>query len=139
MKPRALSWIAQVTGGTLVGDDCMINAIATDTRALPHTGAPLFVALKGEHFDGHAHVTKAAAGGCVAALVAHAVDAEVAQVVVADSTHALAALAAAVQRERATQVLAVTGSNGKTSVKTLLLSILAQMGGAYANPGNFNN
>ena len=139
MKPRALSWIAQVTGGTLVGDDCMINAIATDTRALPHTGAPLFVALKGEHFDGHAHVTKAAAGGCVAALVAHAVDAEVAQVVVADSTHALAALAAAVQRERATQVLAVTGSNGKTSVKTLLLSILAQMGGAYAHPGNFNN
>ena len=43
------------------------------------------------------------------------------------------------QRERHTKVLAITGSNGKTSVKTLLLSILQQLGGAYANPGNRNN
>ena len=47
MKPRALSWIAQVTGGTLVGDDCMINAIATDTRALPPLSSLLPLAGEG--------------------------------------------------------------------------------------------
>ncbi len=138
MTPRLLSWIAQATGGRLVGDDRTVDAVATDTRALPG-GDALFVALKGERFDGHAHVRAAADGGCVAALVARPVEAALPQVVVADTEHALASLAAAVQRERATKVLAVTGSNGKTTVKTLLHSILRQLGSAYANPGNRNN
>jgi len=106
---------------------------------LPQGRAALFVALKGENFDGHDHVAAAAAGGCVAALVSREVDVAIPQVVVADSERALGELAAAVQRERVTNVLAITGSNGKTSVKTLLLSILDQAGGAYANPGNRNN
>ena len=138
MTPRLLSWIAQATGGRLVGDDRTVDAVATDTRALPG-GDALFVALKGERFDGHAHVRAAADGGCVAALVARPVEAALPQVVVADTERALASLAAAVQRERATRVLAVTGSNGKTTVKTLLHSILRQLGSAYANPGNRNN
>ena len=138
MTPRLLSWIAHATGGRLLGEDRAVDAIATDTRALPG-GAALFVALKGERFDGHAHVRAAADGGCVAALVAHPVDVALPQVVVADTERALASLAAAVQRERATRVLAVTGSNGKTSVKTLLHAILSELGGAYANPGNRNN
>ncbi|WP_447936418.1 UDP-N-acetylmuramoyl-tripeptide--D-alanyl-D-alanine ligase [Thermomonas fusca] len=138
MTPRLLSWIAQATGGRLVGDDRTVDAVATDTRALPG-GDALFVALKGERFDGHAHVRAAADGGCVAALVARPVEAALPQVVVADTERALASLAAAVQRERATKVLAVTGSNGKTTVKTLLHSILRQLGSAYANPGNRNN
>lgn len=138
MSPRTLSWIAQATGGRLVGADRTVDAIATDTRALPG-GDALFVALKGENFDGHAHVQAAAAGGCVAALVSRAVDVALPQVVVADTERALASLAAAVQGSRATKVLAVTGSNGKTTVKTLLHSILRRLGGAYANPGNRNN
>ena len=139
MTPRMLSWIAQATNGRLVGTDRAIDAVATDTRALPQGRAALFVALKGENFDGHDHVAAAAAGGCVAALVSREVDVAIPQVVVADSERALGELAAAVQRERTTNVLAITGSNGKTSVKTLLLSILDQVGGAYANPGNRNN
>ena len=139
MTPRMLSWIAQATNGRLVGTDRAIDAVATDTRALPQGRAALFVALKGENFDGHDHVAAAAAGGCVAALVSCEVDVAIPQVVVADSERALGELAAAVQRERTTNVLAITGSNGKTSVKTLLLSILDQAGGAYANPGNRNN
>ena len=139
MTPRLLSWIALATGGRLAGDDRLIDAVATDTRALPQGRAALFVALKGENFDGHDHVAAAAAGDCVAALVSREVDVAIPQVVVADSERALGELAAAVQRERVTNVLAITGSNGKTSVKTLLLSILDQAGGAYANPGNRNN
>ncbi|QNN71596.1 UDP-N-acetylmuramoyl-tripeptide--D-alanyl-D-alanine ligase [Thermomonas carbonis] len=116
----------------------MVDAIATDTRALPG-GNALFIALKGERFDGHAHVQAAIDGGCVAALAARELDIDTPHVVVADTELALGAFAAAVQRERSTKVLAITGSNGKTSVKTLLLSILQQLGGAYANPGNRNN
>ena len=139
MKPRLLSWIANATGGRVVGADRAIDAVATDTRALPQGREALFVALKGENFDGHDHVAAASGGGCVAALVSREVTASIPQVVVADTERALGDLAAAVQRERATRVLAITGSNGKTSVKTLLLSILDQAGGAYANPGNRNN
>ena len=61
------------------------------------------------------------------------------QVVVGNTEHALAALAAGLQRDRNTRVVAITGSNGKTSVKTLLLWILERAGRTYANPGNRNN
>jgi UDP-N-acetylmuramoyl-tripeptide--D-alanyl-D-alanine ligase len=139
MKALALSQVAAMAGGRVHGDDVAIDAIATDTRALPVAGRPLFVALKGENFDGHDHVAAAARKGVAAALVARELDAAIPQVVVADTERALAAFAAAVQRGRRGKVLAITGSNGKTSVKSLLLSILQQVGGAYANPGNRNN
>ncbi|MGQ4660206.1 UDP-N-acetylmuramoyl-tripeptide--D-alanyl-D-alanine ligase [Lysobacter sp. F6437] len=139
MKPLSLSDIARMTGGRLHGEDATVDAVATDTRALPATGAALFIALKGENFDGHDHVAAAARGGVAAGLVSRQVDAPIPQVVVADTERALADLAAAVQRGRDTRVAAITGSNGKTSVKTLLLSILRHAGNAYANPGNRNN
>ena len=123
MKAMALSKIAQLTGGRLAGDDAMVDGVTTDTRKLPDAGdrALLFVALKGENFDGHAHVADAAARGAVAALVSREVDSAIPQIRVADTQLALAAFARGLQRERATRVFAVTGSNGKTSVKTCLL------------------
>ncbi|SIP89785.1 UDP-N-acetylmuramoyl-tripeptide--D-alanyl-D-alanine ligase [Solilutibacter tolerans] len=142
MNSMPLSQIAKLIGGRVIGDgDVIIEGVSTDTRKLPDADgrALLFVALRGENFDGHAHVTAAAERGAAAALVAHEVDASIPQIVVADTELALGALARGLQRERGTKVFAVTGSNGKTSVKTLLLSILEQAGGAYANPGNFNN
>ena len=155
MKPVALSRIAQWTGGRLVGahddandagHDVLIDAIATDTRTLDASDgqAALFVALKGERFDAHAHVADAVDAGVRAVLVAHLVEVAVPQVVVADTERALAAFAAALQHTRNGKVVAITGSNGKTSVKALLLSILQRAaaidgGVAYANPGNRNN
>ncbi len=145
MIPRTLAWIAQATGGQLHGAEPArhVDAVVIDTRALPQGRQALFVALKGENFDGHDHVADAMAGGCVAVLVSRPVDAGLPQVLVDDTQRALAAIAAAVQRERAgghgAKVLAITGSNGKTSVKTMLLSILDRCGKAYANPGNRNN
>jgi UDP-N-acetylmuramoyl-tripeptide--D-alanyl-D-alanine ligase len=144
MKPLRLSDIARMTSGRLHGEDRMIDAVATDTRALPQGGAALFVALKGERFDGHDHVARAAQAGVVAALVSREVDAAIAQVVVADTERALADLATAVQRGRidagsTAKVVAITGSNGKTSVKALIQSILERAGRTYATPGNRNN
>jgi UDP-N-acetylmuramoyl-tripeptide--D-alanyl-D-alanine ligase len=140
MKALRLAQVASWCGGRLHGDDAEVDAVSTDTRTLAADGRRvLFVALQGGNFDGHAHVADAAARGAVAALVSREVDAPVAQVVAADSERALGALAAALQAQRGAKVLAVTGSNGKTSVKSLLLAILAHAGRAYANPGNRNN
>ncbi|RMH94237.1 UDP-N-acetylmuramoyl-tripeptide--D-alanyl-D-alanine ligase [Lysobacter pythonis] len=142
MKPMTLARLASLCAGRVLGDgETVVDGIASDTRKLPVTGlaSPLFVALEGASFDGHAHVAAAAERGAVAALVSREVAAGIAQIVVADTERALADIARALQAARAGKVLAITGSNGKTSVKTLLLSILGQAGGAYANPGNFNN
>src|SRR4249919_2991680 len=145
MKPLQLSDIARMTGGRLQGENTLIDAIATDTRALPAGGRTLFVALKGERFDGHDHVAAAAQGGVAAALVSRVVDTSVAtgplpQIVVADTERALADFAGAMQRDRSNvKVVGITGSNGKTSVKTLAMAILSRAGRAYANPGNRNN
>jgi UDP-N-acetylmuramoyl-tripeptide--D-alanyl-D-alanine ligase len=141
MKPLPLSRIAQWTGGRLHGADALVDAVATDTRTLDASDgrAALYVALKGERFDGHDHVANAAEAGARALLVARELDSALPQVVVADTERALAAFAAALQHTRKTTVIAITGSNGKTSVKSLLLSILQRVGVAYANPGNRNN
>ncbi|MGJ7901071.1 UDP-N-acetylmuramoyl-tripeptide--D-alanyl-D-alanine ligase [Lysobacter sp. 1R34A] len=140
MKSLRLSEIARMTGGRLHGADTAIELVVTDTRALPERGAALFVALKGERFDGHDHLAKLAGTTVAGALVARETDAPVAQVVAADSERALADLAAAVQAQRSgNTVVAITGSNGKTSVKTLTAAILERAGRTYATPGNRNN
>lgn len=140
MKRLQLSEIARMTGGRLIGADVAVDAVATDTRALPAQGAALFVALKGERFDGHDHLAKLAGSAAVAALVSRQTDAGLPQVLVADTERALAALAAAVQALRAgNTVVAITGSNGKTSVKALTQAILERAGRTYATPGNRNN
>ena len=146
MKPLPLSRIAQWVGGRLQGADVLIDAVANDTRTLDARDgrAALYVALKGERFDGHDHVAAAQQAGARAALVSRTVESPLPQVLVADTERALGAFAAALQRTRATRVAAITGSNGKTSVKALLLPILQRATapgeqGAYANPGNRNN
>ena len=139
MTPVLLSQIAQATGGRLRGQDRTVAAVATDTRALGEAGDALFVALKGERFDGHDHVEAAARAGVAAALVSRELPVDLPQVIVADTQRALADWAAAVQRNRRTRVVAITGSNGKTSVKTLTLAVLQQVAATYANPGNRNN
>jgi len=140
VKRLSLSDIARLTGGRLHGADAQVDAVCTDTRALPAQGAVLFVALKGERFDGHDHVAGLAHTAVAAALVAREIDAPIAQVVVADTQQALADLAAGVQAQRAgNTVVAITGSNGKTSVKALTAAILERAGVTYATPGNRNN
>lgn len=140
MKRLSLSEIARLTGGRLRGADADVDVVCTDTRALPAQGAALFVALKGERFDGHDHVAGLAHTAVAAALVAREIDAPIAQVIVADTQQALADLAAGVQAQRAgNTVVAITGSNGKTSVKALTTAILERAGSTYATPGNRNN
>ena len=143
MKHTPLSLIAHWAGGELHGDDVMIDAVSNDTRTLA-TGS-LYVALRGERFDGHDFASDALMRGASGLLVERLLpEIELPQVLVADAESALARVAAGMQRGRGTRVFAITGSNGKTSVKALLLSILQQVQEldgqrVYATPGNRNN
>ncbi|MBD9369476.1 UDP-N-acetylmuramoyl-tripeptide--D-alanyl-D-alanine ligase [Xanthomonas sp. XNM01] len=137
MKRLPLSLIAHWAGGELHGDDVLVAAVTQDTRQLGRDS--LYVALRGERFDGHDFAADAAMRGAVALLVERLLDTPLPQVLVADSERALARIAAGMQRDRRATVVAITGSNGKTSVKTLVLEILQRAGLAYANPGNRNN
>jgi UDP-N-acetylmuramoyl-tripeptide--D-alanyl-D-alanine ligase len=139
----ALPEAARAVGGRLVGAPVHFAGVATDSRAIA-TG-DLFVALKGERFDGHAYVAQAIHHGAAAALVSHPVTADVAipQVVVEDTRLALGRLAAVWRSRFAMPLAALTGSNGKTTVKEMVAAILAghckDRGAVLATEGNLNN
>jgi UDP-N-acetylmuramoyl-tripeptide--D-alanyl-D-alanine ligase len=138
MRPVALSQVAHWCEGRLLGIDATIAAVATDSRNVAGD-RPLFVALRGDSFDAHDFVDQACANGAAALLVSRPVDAAVPQILCADTQEALGEFAAGMQQGRPAVVVALTGSNGKTSVKTLVHGILARAGRCYVNPGNFNN
>jgi UDP-N-acetylmuramoyl-tripeptide--D-alanyl-D-alanine ligase len=138
MRPVALSQVAHWCEGRLLGDDRTIASVTTDSRAAAGDRA-LFVALRGEHFDAHEFAAQAGANGAVAMLVSRPVEVDVPQILCADTQEALGEFAAGMQHGRPAVVVALTGSNGKTSVKTLVHGILRRAGRCYVNPGNFNN
>jgi UDP-N-acetylmuramoyl-tripeptide--D-alanyl-D-alanine ligase len=132
-----LSDAAAAAGGRLAGEDAAFAGVSTDSRSIER--GMLFVALRGERFDGHEFVSGAAARGAAGALVSRAVDAPLAQVVVGDTLAALGALAAAWRAKNGAVVLGVGGSNGKTTTKEMLAAILAGAGATLATRGNLNN
>ncbi|WP_440889753.1 UDP-N-acetylmuramoyl-tripeptide--D-alanyl-D-alanine ligase [Vibrio sp. WZ-1] len=132
-----LSQIADITGGTLVGNDLSIESVSTDTRAIEQ-GA-LFVALVGERFDAHDFCKQAVESGAGALLVQKHVNVNAPQVVVEDSKVALGKVAAWVHKQCETPTVAITGSCGKTTVKEMVASILQSKGQVLFTAGNFNN
>jgi UDP-N-acetylmuramoyl-tripeptide--D-alanyl-D-alanine ligase len=111
--------------------------VGTDSRR-DCTGQ-LFVALRGDRFDGHAHVATAREQGAVAAMVDRPIDLDLPQWLVDDTRLGLGRLAAAWRDRFPGRVAAITGSNGKTTVKEMLAAILAQAGPTRATRGNLNN
>ena len=132
-----LSAIALWTHGRVMGADIDVTGVAIDTRKL--APGDLFVAFKGDHVDGHDYLAQAAARGASAALVSRKIDSELPQVLVNDVELALGDLASAVRAQRNARVIGITGSNGKTTVKTLTASILSLHGRTHVNSGSYNN
>ena len=143
MIPMPLSQLAAACNGRLNGDDAVIAQVATDTRALSaltNAAETLFIALKGENFDAHDHLQQARDAGIRAALVSRDVSIDGLSTIRVDNTEiALAQIATMIQSRRTNPVVAITGSNGKTSVKTLTQAVLEVAGKTYATPGNRNN
>jgi UDP-N-acetylmuramoyl-tripeptide--D-alanyl-D-alanine ligase len=136
MKGR-LTDVALATGGRLAGKDAAFEGVSSDSRTIGR--GQLFVALRGERFDGHAFIGAAAARGAAAALIEKPADAQLPQVLVKDSQAALTALARAWRQKSRALVLGVGGSNGKTTTKELLAAILGVAGPTLATRGNLNN
>ena len=132
-----LSAIAMWTHGRLLGDDAAVGGVAIDTRKLK--AGDLFAAFKGERVDGHDYLAQAAAAGASGALVSRKLDSPLPQVLVDDVEAALGDLASAVRAQRHARVIGITGSNGKTTVKTLVASILSLHGRTHVSVGSFNN
>jgi UDP-N-acetylmuramoyl-tripeptide--D-alanyl-D-alanine ligase len=138
MIPLTLPEIAAVVDGTVHDDDAVtVTAPAfVDSRAAEVGG--LFVAFAGEHVDGHDYASAAVEGGAVAVLGSRPTG--VPTVVVDDPQAALGRLARhLLGRLHEVRVVAVTGSQGKTSTKDLLAQVLAAAGSTVATRGSFNN
>ncbi len=137
MMALQLSRAAEVLDGELQGPDVRFQGVSTDSRSLEPGN--LFVALVGERFDGHEYLAQAAGRGAAAAAVCREVPAELPLVRVADTRRALGRLAAFWRRRFEIPLVAVTGSNGKTTVKEMTAAILGAGREVLATRGNLNN
>jgi UDP-N-acetylmuramoyl-tripeptide--D-alanyl-D-alanine ligase len=133
-----LTEAAAAVAGRLAGADAEFRGVSIDSRTIEP--GQLFVALRGERFDGHAFLAAAAGRGAAGAIVERVVaGVALPQVVVQDTQAALTALAAAWRAKCTALVLGVGGSNGKTTTKELLAAIVAGAGPSLATRGNLNN
>ena len=135
--PRTLAAVATELDARLIGDDTKFQQVSIDSRKL-HKGA-LFVAIEGEHFDGNDYVVDAHARGAAAALVSRQVEVPLPQLKVPDTRVAFGHMARAWRANFSIPVVAVTGSNGKTTVKELIASILRSRRKICVTQGNLNN
>lgn len=137
MSMQMLSAFAADLGAERRGVDVRIERICHDSRRVQP--GDLYVALRGEVHDGHRFLAEAKAAGAVAALVDQWSDSELPQLRVDDTLLGLQAMAAAWRNRQTMPVVAVTGSNGKTTTKQLLASIFLSRGPVLATAGNLNN
>lgn len=143
MEPRSLQWVAGVAGGRRVrgAEADRVCRVVTDSRQA--AAGDLFVALAGVRSDGHDHLADAVAAGVAAVMVSRPVGivlpAAVGVVEVADTRIALGRMAAAYRGEFHPVVVAVGGSNGKTTSKDLLAALLGTAGPTLRSPASFNN
>lgn len=125
-------------GGVLLMPDCQPQGLSIDTRKV--TANEIFVAIKGQNFDGHSFLHQAVENGAAGLVVNNpARDISLPQWVVEDTTRALGQIAREVRLASSARVVGITGSTGKTTVKNMLAAILELEGPVIATDGNLNN
>ncbi len=158
MDPRSLKFIADATGGEILNGagDTVVSRVCTDSRQVQ--AGDLFVALAGEQFDGHKFIAEVAAKGVAAIMVerdkfpaaaelgrrtgddaAHPPPHLCGYIAVANTRTAYAQLAARYRQDFTLPVIAVGGSNGKTTTKELIAAVLREGGPAVWSEASFNN
>ncbi|MBA4542542.1 MULTISPECIES: UDP-N-acetylmuramoyl-tripeptide--D-alanyl-D-alanine ligase [Thermoactinomyces] len=145
MIERTCDWIIEVTGGTWAGNAAdrhrMIRGVSTDTRQLEPN--QLYVPLCGERFDGHRFIDDAIERGAAAALWSQdrpvPENREIPFILVPEPLLAMQQLAARYREESGVKVVAVTGSNGKTTTKDLIATVLSVKYHVHKTKGNLNN
>ncbi len=129
--------LAKILDGNHIAHNVTITGICTDTRRLKKGN--LFFALTGPNFNGHHFIDKAMEKGAVAAVVSEDVGAAITLLKVDNVKQALGDLAAYWRSQFVRPVIAITGSNGKTTVKEMMMAIMLQDSRGIATQGNFNN
>ncbi len=129
--------LAKAVNGQHFGDNLEFSQVSIDSRNI-ESGA-LFIAIKGAQFDGHDYIQQALDKGACGVLVHQKTTLDCPQVVVEDTTIALGQMAAVWRQKSHATVIALTGSNGKTSVKEMIRAILGIAHQVHATQGNMNN
>jgi len=132
-----LSDCQDALAGELNGDDVQLSGFSIDTRTLQP--GDLYIAIEGERFDGHDYCEEAAKKGACGFLVHKSIDSSLPQLQVDNTRVALGSLAQLWAQRFQVPTVAVTGSNGKTTVKEMIAAILGQLGPVLATEGNLNN
>lgn len=132
-----LSEIADHIGGVLYGEDKAIAGVGIDTRTLKP--GDLYCAIKGERFDGNDFADAAVRVGAAAAILSRKIELAIPMIIVADTRLGLAELAGLWRDRQSAQVVGITGSNGKTTVKEMTAAILSTQGAVLYTQGNLNN
>jgi UDP-N-acetylmuramoyl-tripeptide--D-alanyl-D-alanine ligase len=133
----SLSTAAEALSAEQMGQDVVFAGVSTDTRTLNKDD--LFIALKGPNFNGQHFVAKAKDAGAIAAILEHKPDVDLPYIEVDDTHDALGKLAGYWRQQFDIPVIGITGSNGKTTVKEMISSIMSQHAQGMATLGNLNN
>lgn len=128
---------ANIVNGNISGADCMFRSVTTDSRSVGQ--GDLFVAIPGQSFDGHDFISDAQSRGAVGAMVSSVTNSDIPQIKVSDTTAALGKLASQWRSRFDVPVMAITGSNGKTTVVSMIASILNTNGNCLSPDGSYNN
>jgi UDP-N-acetylmuramoyl-tripeptide--D-alanyl-D-alanine ligase len=137
IKEMGLQEVQTLTGGQLSGADVFFNGVSIDSRTIK--AGELFIAISGENFNGNNFVSAAAEKNAVAAITTEKVETTLPTLQVEDSRIALGKLGAFNRELSDAKVIALTGSQGKTTVKEMTASILASCGEVLKTQGNLNN
>lgn len=138
MKQLTLKQIAGAMGGTLVPPvDGSVDQVSTDTRSIPK--GSLFVAIRGERFDGHDFIPQALEAGAAAAVSSRPIEGVGPLILVDDTRKAYGRLAAWYRSQFPLFLVGVTGSVGKTSTKEMIYTVLSQKMQVLKTKGNLNN
>ena len=132
-----LSLLVEELGGELTGADLEFSCLSTDTRTLAR--GSLYLALAGNNFDGNEFVNAAAEKGACAAVVSRELESIIPTLRVVDTHAALGKISALNRKRSRAKVIALTGSQGKTTVKEMLGAILTAAGETLITQGNLNN
>ena len=132
-----LSVLAEQLGGELIGEDVEFSHVSSDTRTL--INGELYLALTGERFDGNKFIEQAKACGASAAIVSKCIATDLPLLRIADTHHALGKIASINRQRSNAKIIAVTGSQGKTTIKEMIGSILSLCAETLITKSNLNN
>ncbi len=137
MISMSLSKAATAIKSNYNGEDIMFSGCSIDSRTIEKGN--LFIAINGENFDGHDYVSMAEEKGAAVLLLEHEVSHNKPLLKVKNTKKAMGLLARSWREEMTIPVVAITGSNGKTTVKEMVSSILSEISDVHATSGNLNN